>query len=169
MVFKYITPPYSKGWVYWYANISICHVSTFPSFHVPNSRHVSPMWLGYPSSHGSTGPISPASCALMLSWSNSLLITCTILFIRSVTTRQSRAHTQNITSHLLYLFPPQPNCWGPPCCPTGSICVNISTYDKPSAFEQNTGYTTRGHGHGHGRRCRHGRRREYRHAHRGSL
>ena len=84
-VFKYITPPYSKGWVYRYAGILVYYIPTFPRSHVPNSCHVLPMWLGYPSSHGSTGPISPASCALMLSWSNSLLTICTILFIRSVT------------------------------------------------------------------------------------
>ena len=64
--------------------------------------------------------------------------------------RLSRAH---ITSHLPYLFPPQPltveSLRGRPA---GSVCVNTSTHREPLAFEQNTGYTTRGHGRGRGRR-----------------
>ena len=42
------------------------------------------MWLSYPLSYSFTGSISPASYILMLSWSNSLLIIYTILFIRFV-------------------------------------------------------------------------------------
>ena len=85
VVFKYITL-YSKGWVYWYISTSAyLYVPMFSHSYVLNSRHVSPMWLGYPLFYGFTGPISPAFRVLMLSWSNSLLTICTILFIRSVT------------------------------------------------------------------------------------
>ena len=42
--------------------------------------------------------------------------------------------------------------------PAGFICINTSTRREPSAFKQNTGYTTRGHGRrGHGCRPRCGR------------
>ena len=46
----------------------------------------------YPSSHGSTGSISSASCALILTQYKSSLSTCTILFIRSVTTTKWLRH-----------------------------------------------------------------------------
>ena len=85
-VFKYITPPIVKVE---YVGMLVCrYVPTFLHSHVPmfrTSRHVPPMWLGYPSSHGSTGSISPASCVLILTQYKSPLSTCTILFIRSVT------------------------------------------------------------------------------------
>ena len=86
-VFKYITPPHSKGWVRRYIGtlvFSVCHVLTFPRSEL---LHVLSfvMWLGYPSSHGSTGSISPAFGALILTQYKSSLSTCTILFIRSGT------------------------------------------------------------------------------------
>ena len=56
----------------------------------------------------------------------------------------SRAHTQNTTPHLPYLFPPQPLTVECLCGRlTGYVCVNSLPRRKPSAFEQNTGYTTR--------------------------
>ena len=39
---------------------------------------------------------------------------------------------------------------------TGSVRVDTLTCHKPSAFERNTGYTTRGCGRGRGRRVRTG-------------
>ena len=85
-VFKYITPPYSKGWVCWYINILV--YSTFLYSYVfifLNSYHILPMWLGYPLSYDSTGSISSVSCVLILTQYKSLFSTYTILFIRSVT------------------------------------------------------------------------------------
>ena len=70
-VFKYITPPYSKGWVYQYINILIRYISTFLYSYISNSCHIPSMWLSYPSSCSFTGSISSASCILILSWSNS--------------------------------------------------------------------------------------------------
>ena len=84
-VFKYITPPHSKGWVRWYIGILVR--STFLYSHILiflNSCHVLPIWLGYPSSYGFTGSISSASCILILSCLRSYLSICTILFIKSV-------------------------------------------------------------------------------------
>ena len=76
------------------------------------------------------------------------------MLFASTSVRDGRApRTQNITSHLPYLFPPQPltvECLRGR--PAGSVCVNTSTYREPSAFEQNTGYATRGLGRGRG--CR---------------
>ena len=103
-VFKYITPPYSKGWVCWYISISVCfiflysHVLTFL-----NSCHMSPMWLGYPSSYSSTGSISSASCILILSCLKSYLSICTILFIKSITPIPSfiSLFLRNLVSKLL--------------------------------------------------------------------
>ena len=52
--------------------------------------------------------------------------------------------TQNITSHLAYLFPHQPLTVKCVCGrPTGSVCVNTSTHREPPAFKQNTGYILR--------------------------
>ena len=68
VVFKYITPPYSKGWVYQYVNILVhAYIFIFSHSYILNSCYMLFIWLGYPSSYGFTGPISPASCALMLS------------------------------------------------------------------------------------------------------
>ena len=86
VVFKYITPPYSN---------SSC-VLTFPYIpHIESGTSGTGvcsvcgswlvMWLGYPSSYGFTGSISPVSCALILIQYKSIFSTCTILFIRSVT------------------------------------------------------------------------------------
>ena len=83
-VFKYITPPYSKGWVCWYVNILVYYISIFLYSYIPNSCYVLLMWLSYPSSHSSTSSISLASYILILSQSNSLLTIYTILFIKSV-------------------------------------------------------------------------------------
>ena len=81
VVFKYITPPYSKGSVRQYVGTSVrryvgtSRVPTFSRFYALSSV----MWLGYPSSHDSTGSISPASCALTDNSLRSLLTCCTIL------------------------------------------------------------------------------------------
>ena len=81
-VFKYITPPIVKGSVCWYVGILVRpHIPIFSHFYVLNSI----MWLGYPSSYGFTGSISPASCVLILTQYKSFFSTCTILLIRSVT------------------------------------------------------------------------------------
>ena len=85
VVFKYITPPYSKSWVRRYINILVYYVLIFPHSYILNSYHVLPMWLGYPSSYSSTGSISFAFCTLILTWYKSPLNTYTILFIRSIT------------------------------------------------------------------------------------
>ena len=76
-----------------------------------------------------------------------------MLFV-SASIRNGRApSTQNITLHLPYLFSPQPltveSLRGGPA---GFVGVNTSTHREPSAFEHNTGYTTRGRWRGHGRR-----------------
>ena len=42
-VFKYMTPPYSKGWERWYVGMSRSYIPTFPRFYVPNSCHVLPI------------------------------------------------------------------------------------------------------------------------------
>ena len=92
-VFKYITPPIVKVEYVGAQYVSTFHVLSTRRSHVPTSctyripRHVLPMWLGYPSSHGSTGSISSASRALILTQYKSPLSTCTILFIRSVTNK----------------------------------------------------------------------------------
>ena len=86
VVFKYITPPYSKGWVHRYINTIVfwvCRVLTFPHsklLHVLSSV----IWLSYPSSYNFTSFISSASRILILTQYKSLFSTCTILFIRSV-------------------------------------------------------------------------------------
>ena len=85
MVFKYITPPYSKGWVCRYINILVYNIPIFLRFYIPNSHYILLMWLGYPLSHSSTGFISFISCLLILTWYKSFFNICTILFIRSVT------------------------------------------------------------------------------------
>ena len=86
IVFKYITPPHSKGWVYWYVNILV--YSIFLYSHVLaflNSCYMLLIWLSYPSSHSSTGSINSVSCVLILSCLRSHLSIYTILFIRSIT------------------------------------------------------------------------------------
>ena len=85
-VFKYITPPYSKGWVYWY--VSMLVYSIFLYSHILaflNSCYILLMWFGYPLFYSSTGSISFISCVLILSCLKSHLSICTILFIKSVT------------------------------------------------------------------------------------
>ena len=90
VVFKYITPPYSKGWVCWCLIYQYILYSKYTTFlysnflHVPNSCHVLFMWLGYPLSYGSTGSISSVFYVLLLTQYKSFFSTCTILFIRSV-------------------------------------------------------------------------------------
>ena len=85
-VFKYITPPYSKGWVYWYVSILVCFIFLYSHvFMFLNSCYILFMWLGYPSSYGSTGFISSAFCVLILSCFKSCLSIYTILFIKSIT------------------------------------------------------------------------------------
>ena len=85
VVFKYITPPYSKGWVCWYINTLVyfiflySHISTFP-----NSYYMLLMWLSYPSFYSFTGSISPASCILILTYLKSCLSIYTILFIKFI-------------------------------------------------------------------------------------
>ena len=86
VIFKYITPPHSNGPVRRYVGTLSTWVREYVSTWVRSvcgSWLV--MWLSYPSSHGSTGSISPASCALILIQYKSFFSTCTILFIRSVT------------------------------------------------------------------------------------
>ena len=91
VVFKYITPPYSKGWVYWcsvYQYIPYFEYAIFLYFnflHVPNPYYILLMWLSYPSSYSSTSSISSIFYTLILTQYKSLLSTYTILFIRSIT------------------------------------------------------------------------------------
>ena len=85
-VFKYITPPHSKGWVCWYVNILVR--STFLYSYILiflNSYYILPIWLSYPLSYSSTDSISSVSCVLILSCLKSYLSICTILFIKSIT------------------------------------------------------------------------------------
>ena len=77
-VFKYITPPYSKGSVRRY--VGTLRVLMFLYFHVLSSI----MWLGHLLSYSSTVSISPASYTLTINLLKSCLSTCTILFIKSV-------------------------------------------------------------------------------------
>ena len=108
-VFKYITPPYSKGWVYWcliYQYI-LCFKYTmflYSNFlYVPNPHHVLLMWLGYPLSYSSTGSISSVSRALILTQYKSPFSTCTILFIRSVINSKSLLYSKLIYYTLIKL------------------------------------------------------------------
>ena len=103
-VFKYITPPYSKGWVCWYVNISVCF--TFLYFHIfifLNSCYILPMWLSYPLSYNFTSFISSVFCVLILSCFKSYLSICIILFIRSITPTPSSISLslKNLISKLL--------------------------------------------------------------------
>ena len=103
-VFKYITPPYSKGWVCWYISILVCfiflysHILTFL-----NSCYILPIWLSYLLSYGSTGSISSVSCILILNCLKSRLSIYTILFIRFVTPAPSSIFLslKNLVSKLL--------------------------------------------------------------------
>ena len=87
VVFKYITPPHSNSWFV----LTFLHI-LYTEFNTLGTRvHLiySPwfvMWLGYPLSYSSTSSISPASCVLTANLSKSSLSTCTIQYIRSVTT-----------------------------------------------------------------------------------
>ena len=81
-VFKYITPPYSKGWVCWYVSILVCLTSLYS--HVL-AFWVLTIWLSYPSSYSFTGFISPTSCVLILTKYKSSFSTCTLLLIKFVT------------------------------------------------------------------------------------
>ena len=85
VVFKYITPPHSKGLgilAYWYINMP--HVPIFLRSYIPNSCYMLFMWLGYPLSYSFTSSISPTSCALILTCLKSCLNIYTILFIKSI-------------------------------------------------------------------------------------
>ena len=86
VVFKYTTPPHSNGRsVLTFSHIPRTELDTFGTrVHSIRSPWLV-MWLGYPSSHGSTGSISPASRALILIQYKFSLSTCTALYIRSVT------------------------------------------------------------------------------------
>ena len=91
-VFKYITPPHSKGLsilVCWY--ISIFYISAFPRSYILNSYYMLFIWLGYPLSYGFTGSISLAFCVLILTCLRSCLSICTILFIKSVIPNTDKA------------------------------------------------------------------------------
>ena len=103
VVFKYITPPYSKGWVYWYINILVYYIPIFQYFYIPNSHYMLFMWLNYPLSHSFTDSISPVSCILILTQYKSLFSTCTILFIKSITLTSSSKplSLKNLVSKLL--------------------------------------------------------------------
>ena len=103
VVFKYITPPYSKGWVCWYINILVYYIPMFLCFYIPNSCYALFMWLGYPLSYGFTGSISSASCILILTCLRSCLSTYTILFIKSVipTPSSSSLSLKNLIFKLL--------------------------------------------------------------------
>ena len=86
IIFKYITPPYSKGWVYWY--VSILVYFTFLYFYISTFRTLVMCYLydlAYPLFYGFTGFISFISRVLILIRYKSSLNICTILFIRSVT------------------------------------------------------------------------------------
>ena len=89
-VFKYITPPYSKGWVRRYINILVCYIFIFPYSHILTfscSKFLIIYYLynsAYPLSYGFTSFINPASYILILTQYKSSFSTCTILFIRSI-------------------------------------------------------------------------------------
>ena len=84
-VFKYITPPYSKGWVCWYVSILVySYIPTFPYSHILNSCYILLMWLSYPLSYSSIGSISPAFCILILTCFKSYLSIYIILFIKFI-------------------------------------------------------------------------------------
>ena len=102
-VFKYITPPYSKGWVYWYIGILVYYIPIFLYSYIPNSYYMLFIWLSYPLSYSSTGSISPASCTLILTQYKSLFSTYTILFIRFITPTPSSLFlsSKNLVSKLL--------------------------------------------------------------------
>ena len=82
-VFKYITPPHSKGWVRWYISTLVySHIYTFL-----HSKLLITCCLydsAYPSSYSFTSSISPTSRVLILTQYKSSLSTYTILFIRSI-------------------------------------------------------------------------------------
>ena len=85
-VFKYITPPYSKGWVHQYVNILIFwvyHILTFPRSELLYILS-SVIWLSYPSSYSFTGSISSAFYILILTYFKSHLSIYIILFIKSI-------------------------------------------------------------------------------------
>ena len=88
------------------------------------------------------------------------------MLFASASVRDHRApNTQNITSHLPYLSPPQPLTIKHRCSRPASS-VRIDTLTRREPFKQNTGHTRgRGCGRGRGRR----RRRERDRARRGSL
>ena len=84
VVFKYITPPHSKGWVCWYISILVYLIPTFLYFHILNSHYILLIWLSYPSSYNFTGSISPAFYTLILTQYKSSFSIYTILFIKSI-------------------------------------------------------------------------------------
>ena len=103
-VFKYITPPYSKGWVCWYINILIHSIFLYSHiFMFLNSYYILLIWLSYPLFYSFTGSISPASCVLILTCFRSCLSICTILFIRSIipTPSSLSSSLKNLVSKLL--------------------------------------------------------------------
>ena len=81
VVFKYITPPIVKFGTSVCCTSWVHHISIY---WVLCTYWVPIIWLGYPSSYGFTGSISPASCVLILIYLRSYLRICTILFIRSI-------------------------------------------------------------------------------------
>ena len=103
VVFKYITPPHSKGWVCWYVSILVYYIPIFPYFYIPNFYYMLFMWLGYPSFYNFTGSISSASCILILTQYKSLFSTYTILFIKFIIPipSSSSSSLNNLVSKLL--------------------------------------------------------------------
>ena len=85
VVFKYITPPYNKGWVYWYVGILVYFIFLYSHIFIfLNSYYMLPIWLGYLLSYNFTNFISSVSYVLILSCFRSYLSIYTILFIKSV-------------------------------------------------------------------------------------
>ena len=85
VVFKYITPLHSKGWV---CGALVYRYIIFPyskPLYILNPYYILLMWFSYPLSYSFTGFISPASYILILTYLKSRLSICTILFIKSIT------------------------------------------------------------------------------------
>ena len=86
VIFKYITPLYSNSRsVLTFLHILCTELDMFGTRVYLICSPWSVMWLSYPSSHSSTGSISPASRVLILIQYKFSLSTCTALYIRSVT------------------------------------------------------------------------------------
>ena len=99
-LFKYITPPYSKGvYVRYIRYIKYITLFTLFALFTPFIPCLQIMWLSYPSSYSSTDFNSPASHILILNCFRSHLNIYIILFIKSVTpTPSSNSSSLKISS-----------------------------------------------------------------------